>query len=402
MAITREVQDEVQMKSRMAWELNGCRGLLALGTGTGKSKIPIDVIKDRVKENKKFKALIVVPTELLRDTNWPEEFGKWKCAKICKSNVTLVCYASLSDLTEKFDLVVLDECHKITDSNYKYFTSVYGEDLAELPDILMLTATPPGIGNITDQLKRDLLLTLGPVVYTYGLDQGIIDGVVSNYQIHVLKLRLDNKTKYVPGGSKVKRFFQTEQEAYDYKDRQLKVAMYSKSQRVNFMRIDRMQFVASLQSKTEWARVILSKFKEEERVLVFGTRTEQVDDLLKGKTYHSKKGNGDFEDFRNGKINKLGVVNAVDEGLNIPNVDILLILQVISNPRQLAQRIGRGTRFRPNHTTRVYILVVEGTIDEQWLEKALVVFDQSKVKYHDIRLATKVSNIPLKASASAV
>jgi superfamily II DNA or RNA helicase len=402
MALTREVQDEVQLKARTAWEMNGSRGLLALATGTGKSKIPVDVIKDRVKDNKKYKVLIVVPTELLRDINWPEEFAKWKCAKICKNNVTLVCYASLADHTEKYDLIVGDEIHKLTESSYRYFTNTYKEDLSELPDIMMLTATPPGIGNQTDVLKKQLLDTLGPVVYTYGLDQGIEAGVVSNYQIHVLKFRLDNRVKYIPGGNKAKRFYQTEQEAYEYKDRQLKVAMYSKSQRINFMRIDRMQFIAGLQSKTEWARVILSKIKDGERTLLFGTRTEQVDDLLAGKTYHSKRDDKDFQDFRNGKISRLGVVNAVDEGLNIPSIDTIVMLQVNSNPRQCMQRIGRGVRFKLGHTVKVYILVAESTVDEQWLEKALVVFDKSKVKYHDIRLATKVSGITLKASVPAI
>ena len=69
-----KVKDEIQQDAEKKWIKNGHRGLIALCTGAGKSKIFVNIAVNNPKE----KWLLVVPTEKLRDENWADEFIKWK------------------------------------------------------------------------------------------------------------------------------------------------------------------------------------------------------------------------------------------------------------------------------------------------------------------------------------
>ena len=62
-------QDKIQNEVEKLWYENNCKGTALLATGSGKSKIFVNIVS---KEKKK--SLLVVPTEKLRDRNWKEEF----------------------------------------------------------------------------------------------------------------------------------------------------------------------------------------------------------------------------------------------------------------------------------------------------------------------------------------
>lgn len=67
------MKSKIQEKALSEWLITR-QGLLVLPTGTGKTKIAIDAIK----EVSPKKVLIIVPTQKLRDISWPKEIKKWK------------------------------------------------------------------------------------------------------------------------------------------------------------------------------------------------------------------------------------------------------------------------------------------------------------------------------------
>src|SRR5210317_1714301 len=82
--------------------------------------------------------LIVVPTEKLRDVNWKEEFAKWSASYIYENNVERACYVSANKIFNKrYDMVILDEVHNITENNSLFF----GQNSAK--EVIGLTATMP-------------------------------------------------------------------------------------------------------------------------------------------------------------------------------------------------------------------------------------------------------------------
>ncbi len=88
-----------------------------------------------------------------------------------------------------------------------------------------------------------------------------------------------------------------------------------------------------------------------------------------------------FEDFANQKINRLACVASLNEGVNISNIDCAFMVQINSNDKDLTQRIGRAIRFKPDHIGRIIILVVENTVDIDWINKAIKGLDNTKIKW---------------------
>lgn len=366
-------QSKIQEQAYNAWNLCGRRGIVAAATGMGKSKVAINAIQDLCKQNPGAKILIMVPTELLRDQNWPEEFVKWKCKKYLKKNVQIECYASIAKIKgQKFDLVVADEAHKFSENNSKFF------EQNEVEEILGLTATPP-----REPEKRDLLRrVVGPICFSYHVDQGVDDGVVTDYRINVIYTELDTKEKYLEAGTKGNKFLQTEFAMYSYLSKQVAQGYYKDPKALKFKLLARMRLIYNLKSKTRVAKLVLSKLSPKERVLVFCGSIAQAEEILPGQTYHSEVSAEQFNAFKNQETTRLAVVNAVNEGHTIPALDKGIIAQIDSNPRSLVQRLGRFLRFRPNHKAVIYVLICKGTVDENWFEKASELFDPSKIKYY--------------------
>jgi len=118
------------------------------------------------------------------------------------------------------------------------------------------------------------------------------------------------------------------------------------------------------------------------RTLVFDQSIERLEMLVPTQfTYHSKKKDDSaITNFSSGEAAILGAVNALNEGVNLPNVDLIVVMGFNSNSRHTVQRIGRGIRYRPNHTTRVIMLYSAGTKDEEWCHQALTDIPQQLIQ----------------------
>lgn len=356
-----EVKSRIQAEAVQSILNNNKNGLLAIATGVGKTKIGIDYLKALVAQSK-TKFLWVVPTIKLRDKDLEEEFTKWKTKTIYTKYLTKVCYASVNKIKGKnFDAVILDECQNITINNSVFF------DNNTTDSIVALTATPPH----EDDKKEILYKQLGlKVIVDIPVNKAVDLGLIAPYKIKVIDILLNSKDKYVDAGNKKKRFKTTELNYYQYLGRTIQKIMFSGKPVPKFMYLNRMRFIQNLRSKQEVAKRLLSKIPNNERVLIFHKIIERAEELCK-YSYHSKTDDKDFNRFVKGKINRLAVVDVLNEGVNIPNLDTAVIVQVNSNPRELIQRIGRVLRLRDGHEATIYILQVVNTQDEQWVKKAL-------------------------------
>src|SRR5690606_1677271 len=108
-----------------------------------------------------------------------------------------------------------------------------------------------------------------------------------------------------------------------------------------FFYIRRMRFIYELNSKLKCAQKLLKDYiPPNRRVIIFCGSTEHADKLA-NSVYHSKRKKGDtgYDDFVNQITNRLACVEALNEGDNLPNVDIAFIEQLNSNRLDLIQRI---------------------------------------------------------------
>lgn len=358
-----EIKAKIQAEAGQALRDNH-GGIVAIATGGGKSKIAIDFSRDMQRNKKDLKILLVVPTRTLRDTDWRDEFTKWGATELWSNNVRKECYAYISKIKgEQFDLVILDELQHITPNNFELFRN------NNIGTIIGLSATPP-----KEKEKQDLLesIELG-IVYEVKLDDAVDLGLVAPYKLVLIETNLNKIVSYIETGGKNRKWMTTEQRQYDWmtSDIAKHMAIGTPSYKMKFKYLNRMRLIYNLRSKETIAKYILEKLiSKEDRTLIFCGSINMAE-ALESHTYHSKTSEADLEKFRDEEINRLSSVQALNEGVNIANVDNAFIVQVNSNERNLIQKMGRVLRHRDGHTGTIYIMYVKGTVDEKWALSAM-------------------------------
>lgn len=352
------IKTKIQKNVIQEWYGNSCKGLALLATGSGKSKIFIDIVS---KEKKKW--LLVVPTEKLRDRNWKDEFIKWSKTSVYTKYVNTCCYASLKNVDlSLYDGVCLDECHNITVNNVQPF-----KNHVDRLKILCLTATKP-----TDFDKQYILENMLKcnIIYNLSLKKAVELGIVAplNIIVHELKLSTvkDIPVKYKDKNGNKQVFYQSEQGSYDY----LCQKIARKAKPTQFDYIFRAKFIYDSKTKTEYAKKLLKELPKDKRILVFSQSINQIESIMK-ETYHSKTDDKFYNSFIKEEIKRLGVVSSLNEGENIPNLDIGVIVQGNSNPKNTFQRIGRIIRYREGHTADIHLIILKDTVDELWYQEIL-------------------------------
>jgi superfamily II DNA or RNA helicase len=371
-----KVRAIVQKEATQAVINAGGRGLVAMATGSGKSKVAIDLLKHYNPQGSKYDNVLVVPTEKLRDENWKEEFSKWKGLSLYDKTEKL-CYASGSKIEDfDFNTCILDECHNMTELASELFSNNHIEN------VIALTATVPN-----DKEKLLIFQRLGiHVVYSLTLDNAVKLGFVAPYKITVVHTKLDNVIKNVQSGSKDKPFFQTELAKYNY----LSTLCLTRPGQISTF--NRMRFIYNLESKFIAAQYILNNhINKEDRTLIFCGSIEKAEKICK-ETFHSKSGDTFYNAFKKDEIKKLSCVKAINEGHNFIGLDGGLILQLNSKEKDLIQRIGRLIRFRPGHEAHIWIIVCDETQDKVWSNTALANFDQSKIEHISYESLKQKSN----------
>lgn len=376
---------EVQEKTVQSWFMTGW-GCAELATGVGKTKVALDCIKALRAMNPALRTLVIVPTEEMRDVDWPEEANAWETSL---ENVKIVCYAALSKVDlSLYDFIVYDECHRLTTPHLRKLEHVR---LKGTTYMLGLTATLPKTAyDDSDSLERlGLLLELFPVVYKVSTDDAVELGLISDFHVHVLLFDLDTTHKIITAGTKASPFLNTEAAQYRYLTTKLQRAtiMAQQDKRKEGFRFAaisaRTNFLYNLPSKYRLASLCLNRLRESPtRTVVFAGSIEQAEALCGKDVYHSKSNRDSLENFQQNVISLLGAVKCLNEGKNLHRPDNGLIVQVDSVDRNLVQRIGRLVRIRYDdltHKAQIVILVARGTADEKWYQSAIKDFDSKRI-----------------------
>lgn len=394
-------KNEKQKEFVEAFQEKGFNGLLYAATRVGKSKVMIDCIAKLTKEEKIDNILWLVPTTKLKNEDMPQEFKRWGQEALLEK-VRFECYASLKKLKgSKFDVIVLDEVHHLTKAKALILDTITTKKK------MAITATKPD-----NEKRRRMIESMFEIVADYSVDQAVNDKVISNYQIYVVDLYLDNKLKYIKAGNKKVSWLQTEKEAYDWLDsqfkknarvlKQIQIQLNYAKKRNDTKQIEelkeklkkqcfffkrsmqkRAEFIYTLQSKKVAAKTLLKHLPEEMRTLILTQRTEIADELCEHR-YHTKDTKG-YDLFCEGKTNKLSACRSLDEGVSLPNLDVVFIQQAWSTKRQFVQRAGRALGLREGHVGKIIALRVKGTQDETWVTNAISEFNNVEfISYNEM------------------
>jgi superfamily II DNA or RNA helicase len=91
-------------------------------------------------------------------------------------------------------------------------------------------------------------------------------------------------------------------------------------------------------------------------------------DGIDSVVYHSKSKGKDLllDKFRKNEVRVLLTARALDEGFDVPDCDMAIIMAGYKGERQVKQRLGRILR-KKDKTAIIYLLYADRTKDEDWL-----------------------------------
>jgi superfamily II DNA or RNA helicase len=354
------IRDKRQLEFADVW-LKKKHGILLLAPRFGKCRTSINVLR-KLNPNS---VLIAYPDNKIKDS-WQADFEE---LDYDDSNVTYTTHLSLKKYADKkFDLVIVDEIHLLSQNQIEVCKDLFNNN----KQILGLTGTLSSWTERTLEEELDL-----HVIATYPIEKAIEEGVIVDYEIHVIRVPLDNVTLQDYKGKQ-----KTEKKQFDALTWVINKLQNSGSDTM-FMRLARMRLIQSSLAKVKATRALLEKHADE-RVLVFCGVTK-IADNLGIPSYHSKSSEKKlFEDFAEGKGNHLAVVKIGNSGVTYTPLHKVIINYFDSNAENLAQKINRcmGMEYAtPDKKAHIYIVSTTEPTELKWLQKALEFFDKNKIKY---------------------
>jgi superfamily II DNA or RNA helicase len=354
------LRDKRQQEFAQVFLDHGEFGILNLCPRFGKINVSINILE---KMDKDINILIAYPDIKIKNA-WEEHFV---ARKYKNRNMTYTTHMSLKKHTGGvFDLVILDEIHLLSEAQI--------EAVKELKCVGVLGLTGTLSSHTEQTLGTELKL---PVLATYSIEQAITEGVVTDYEITVVGVALDNtvKNNYKGKWKTEKQQFDAYGWVIDQLERTGKSTM--------FLRLARMRLIQNSIAKLHKTQALLKAHKDD-RVLVFCGLTK-IADSLGIPVYHSKAGDKDvFDDFATGKGNHLAVVKIGNTGVTYKPLNRVIINYFDSNGENLAQKINRCMAMEyntPDKKAHVYIVCSTEDVEKKWLRKALEFFDKDKIKY---------------------
>ncbi len=385
-------KSECQSEALNAWHKRGCRGTLQLCTGAGKTYAALRAIKWIFKFKPDANILIICPTEIIRDDTFPKEFKKWKMTGLLKK-VDLKCIQTVYKYeNEHYDLIVADEFHNYLPEKDDYKSRLYEYhkffERNTYDKILGLSAWIP-------EKKRMVARKIAPICYTLTTDEGVRKGIISPYVEFNVPIILTGEEKAAYARVQM-AYFNLERQlggfkAFDTASKLMKsigaIAIKDRTKKqmddyqlaIRFYKMmhKRKTLLYNIGSKADVVLDLIDFLKIEKSV-IFSQSTLFADLLCHNRddiiAYHSKvkdrsKSMKRFNDKRT-KVNHLSTCMAVNEGMDLPKLPVIIIASRTSGAKTHIQRRGRCLRFEEGKVSYVFNLYLKDTQDEKWLIKS--------------------------------
>ena len=360
---------DYQNKAVDSWTHAGKKGIVILPTGAGKTVLALRVIQDLGEA-----ALIVVPTLVLVE-QWKkrleEEYGV-KVGVIGGGGrevraITVATYDSASLKSDVmgnlFKLIVFDEVHHLTGHSYRQISLKY-----IAPYRLGLTATLQKESSARVVL-RDLV---GDIVHEMEVDE--LAGVhLADYTVKTIHVPLspEEKKEYDFCYTRYRSFLSGQgiriRSAADYQRFVLRTGRDPKARTALLSRNRAMDIAQNSSSKVEYLKKLL-KDNSVDKTLIFTRHNKLVyriskELLIPAITHQTSKEERRviLDGFRSGAFRRIVTSRVLDEGVDVPDASMAVILSGSGSSRQYIQRLGRILRKSKDKQARLFELVSKDT-----------------------------------------
>ncbi len=365
-----------QIEALEAWKNADYRGSIVLPTGAGKTFVAIQAIHQVARST-----LVVAPTiDLLhqwytRLVNAFEcEIGVYYGGEKAIKPITVTTYHSAGDLVAAygnlFKLIIFDEVHHLPAPSW-------GETalMSPAPFRLGLTATYPEAHEQTNGRWRvDELI--GAIVYTQRIDD-LVGEQLAEYRTERIRVDLtpDERARYDADFGVYAGFFRSRQLHKTHGKGWLMELMRlsafdSEARRAMLARNRLKRLLASTEGKMKALDNLLREYSSE-RVLVFTENNEVVYDiarrhLIPAITHETKAAERKhiLEAFQAGEYRAIVTCNVLNEGVDVPEAKVAIVLGGTAGVREYVQRLGRVLRKVGNRQAVMFEVIARNTLDE--------------------------------------
>lgn len=362
-----------QSAAYLAWRENGFRGIAALPTGSGKTFLAMMTIRKLQRP-----AIVLVPTiDLLEQ--WAAQLKEFFGGEVGmlgggEHNVrplTVSTYDSavlhMEFVGNRFALLICDECHHLPGPLYRT-----AAEQCVAPYRLGLSATPED-----DDPERFAVLTglLGKVVADVGVTE--LEGkVLAPYIVRSVKTRLepDERAEYEQCRQLYRNFALRAGINFSHRDawRDFIFAASRTPEGREALHACLRQRELSRRSRNKLAAVWeLLRRHRGERILIFTADNATAyalgrEFLLPVLTHHTKPAERRdmLEKLRSGVCDVLVTSKVLNEGVDVPEAAVGIVVSGSGSVREHVQRLGRILRSRPGKQAVLYELVSADTAEE--------------------------------------
>ncbi len=371
----REPHD-YQLEALDAWQAADCRGSIVLPTGAGKTFVAIHAIAQVQRST-----VVVAPTiDLLHQwyarlvNAFDAEVGVYYGGEKTILPITVTTYHSAGDLIadygNQFKLIIYDEVHHLPAPSW-------GETalMSPSPFRLGLTATYPedheqenGRWRISD--------LIGEIVYQQRIDN-LIGKRLAEYRTERIRVDLTDseREQYDRDYGIYSNFFRSRQlhksHGASWFMELMRLSAFDRDARRALLARHRL---INLLAGAENKLVTLAKLLREhshESVLVFTENNDVVYQisrqyLIPALTHETKAAERKqiLEGFQAGMYRAIVTSKVLNEGIDVPEAKVAIVLGGTSSAREYIQRLGRVLRKRGNRHAILFEVIVRNSVDE--------------------------------------
>ena len=370
-----------QEEALTAWRAEGCRGVVVLPTGGGKTFVGALAIAEVAQWT-----LVVVPTidllgqwrRALTEALAPpddDQIGVYGGGAHELRPITITTYESAQlhpDLLRRFGLLIFDECHHLPAPTYRQIA-----EGAFTPLRLGLSATPER----ADQEHLALVELIGPEVYRRHPEELSAAKYLAAYDEErlVATLDADARRRYEVARATYSDFIRRRRliiaSPADFQRKILWASARDPEARAAMLAWREARSLAlNAPAKLSLLEMLLARHQDE-RVLVFSEYNQLVGEIsqrfcLPQITYKTPADERRLilEGFRTGRYSKLATGRVLNEGVDIPDCSVAIIVSGNATRREYVQRLGRVLRPKARRAI-LYELVTEDTTEERIVER---------------------------------